>query len=194
MGWRRNTRVRAAVEDVESAIVFVKNHAKEYKVNPREIALVGESAGGHLVNLVGARNPRPADVAAVISFYGPIDMVQFAKRFQEKPPSGGMRGFFEITQGDDTAMAKLRETSPATYVGRKTSPFLFIQGTADTAVPYEQATLAVELFKKAGIPCELTTVHDGVHGVINWEKDSKFQAYKSEMTTWLYKTLGRPPQ
>ena len=43
----------AAVEDVESAIVFVKKHAREYKVNPKNIALIGESAGGHLVNLVG---------------------------------------------------------------------------------------------------------------------------------------------
>ena len=184
----------AAVEDVENAIVFVKNHAREYKLNPRKIALMGESAGGHLVNLTGARNRRPADVAAVVSFYGPIDMVKYAIGFQEKPPTGAMRGFFEITQWDDAAMAKLREASPATYLGRKTPPFLFIQGTADAAVPYEQATLAVELFKKAGIPCELITVQDGVHGVINWEKDPKFQAYKSEMTAWLYKTLGRPPQ
>jgi alpha-L-fucosidase 2 len=184
----------AAVEDVESAIVFVKKHAKEYKVNPKKIALMGESAGGHLVNLVGARNRPPTNVAAVVSFYGPIDMVRFSKKLQDKPPSSGMKDFFEIAQWDDAAMARLREASPATYLGRRTPPFLFIQGTADAAVPYDQATLAVELFKKARIPCELITVQDGVHGVINWEKDPKFQAYKSEMTTWLYKTLGRPPQ
>jgi len=62
----------AAVEDVESAIVFVKKHAREYKVNPKRIALMGESAGGHLANLVGARNKPPSNVAAVVSFYGPI--------------------------------------------------------------------------------------------------------------------------
>ena len=81
-----------------------------------------------------------------------------------------MKSFFEIKQWDAAAMAKLREASPSTYLGHQTPPFLFIQGTADTAVPYEQATLAVELFKKARIPCELITVQEGVHGVINWEK------------------------
>jgi len=62
----------AAVEDVERVIVFVKKHAREYKVNPKNIALMGESAGGHLVNLVRARNKPPSNVAAVVSFYGPI--------------------------------------------------------------------------------------------------------------------------
>jgi len=83
-----------------------------------------------------------------------------------------MKSFFEIKQWDAAAMAKLREASPSTYFGHQTPPFLFIQGTADTAVPYEQATLAVELFqfKKARIPCELITVQEGVHGVINQEK------------------------
>src|SRR5262245_13578363 len=64
----------APVEDVERAIAFVKQHAREYRVDPRRIALMGESAGGHLVNLVGARNRPPADVAAVVSFYGPFDL------------------------------------------------------------------------------------------------------------------------
>ena len=62
----------AAVEDVESVIVFVKKHAREYKVNPKRIALMGEPAGGHLVNLVREHNKPPSNVAAVVSFYGPI--------------------------------------------------------------------------------------------------------------------------
>ncbi len=138
----------AAVEDVESVIVFVKKHAREYKVNPKRIALMGESAGGHLANLVGARNKPSANVAAVVSFYGPIDMVKFSKRLQDKPPSDGMKSFFEIKQWDAAAMAKLREASPSTYLGHQTPPFLFIQGTADTAVPYEQATLAVRALQE----------------------------------------------
>ena len=54
----------------------------------------------------------------------------------------------------------------------------------------EEATLAVELFKKYGIPCQLITVQGGIHGVINWEKDPKFQAYKTGMIDWLHQTLG----
>jgi len=181
----------AAVQDVESAIAFVKQHAKEYKVDGKNVALMGESAGAHLVNLVGARNRPPAQVAAVVSFYGPIDLVEYCKGLQGKPVPKGIRDFLQIMEWNDAAAAKLREASPATYLSRKTPPFLFIHGTKDEAVPYEQATLAVELFKKTGVPCDLITVRDGIHGVINWEKDAQFQAYKEQMIDWLHKHLGR---
>ena len=42
----------ACLDDVETAIRWVRTHAKEYKVDPARIALIGESAGGHLVALL----------------------------------------------------------------------------------------------------------------------------------------------
>ena len=41
--------------DVETAIRWVKGHATEYHLDLGRTALLGESAGGHLVSLVGAR-------------------------------------------------------------------------------------------------------------------------------------------
>jgi len=183
-----------AVQDVQSAILFVKKHAGEYKVDTKKIALMGESAGAHLVNLVGTRNQPPYDVAAVVSFYGPIDMVEFCRKFESKPPEGGLQSFFQITEWNAAARAKIREASPATYISRKTPPFLFIHGTEDEAVPYAQSTLAMKLFKEHGIPSDLITVQGGIHGVINWEKDPKFQGYKAGMIDWLHKTLGSVSQ
>ena len=57
-------------DDVESAIRFVRANAAKYKVDPSRIALIGESAGGHLVSYVGARNQADSRVAAVVSMYG----------------------------------------------------------------------------------------------------------------------------
>lgn len=179
----------AAAEDVEAAIRFVKQHAREYKVDAARIALMGESAGGHLVNLIGARNQ--AGIAAVVCFYGPIDMLLWAKRFEGKPLPQGVVDFFQISQLDAAGLAKIRETSPSIYLNSKTPPFLVIHGTKDQAVDYSQATLTVELFKKLGQRCDLITIKDGVHGVMNWEKDPGSQKYKSEMVDWLHKTLGR---
>lgn len=183
----------AAADDVEAAVRFVKAHAREYKADPARIALMGESAGGHLVNLIGARNR--VGVAAVVCFYGPIDMLEWAKRFETTPMPAAVKAFFGI-DGLDAAglatagMAKIRETSPAIYLNSKTPPFLVIHGTKDQAVDYSQALLTVQLFKKIGVPCKLITVEDGVHGVMNWEKEARFQAYKPEMVAWLHRTLG----
>src|SRR5260221_14676316 len=41
----------AAVRDVEAAIRYIKTHASDYRIDPKRIALMGESAGGHLVAL-----------------------------------------------------------------------------------------------------------------------------------------------
>jgi len=177
----------APEEDVEAAVRFVKQHAKEYKVNPSRIALMGESAGGHLVNVAGAKND--VRVAAVVCFYGPIDMVEWAKRLEGKPLTPAVQAFFK-TQTLEAGRENIRQTSPRIYLNKKTPPFLVIHGTKDEAVPYSQALLTVELFKKLGIPCELITVEDGVHGVMNWEKDPRFQNYKAPMIAWLHKTLG----
>ena len=43
------------VADVETAIRWVKGHATEYRLDLSRTALLGESAGGHLVSLVGTR-------------------------------------------------------------------------------------------------------------------------------------------
>ena len=177
----------AARLDVEAAVAWVKKNARQYRVNPRKIALMGESAGGHLVNLVGAKNA--AGVAAVVCFYGPVDMEIFARKFEGKPPDRNMQGFFLIDQYDAAAKARLREASPHTYLSKKTPPFLVIHGTQDAAVPYEQALLHVELFKQKGIPVDLITVQDGIHGVMNWEKDPRFHTYKQPLIDWLRKTL-----
>src|SRR6266540_3305895 len=49
-------RFPAATDDVARAIEYVKSHAKQYNVDKKRIALMGESAGGHLVAYVGAVN------------------------------------------------------------------------------------------------------------------------------------------
>lgn len=178
----------AARQDVEAAVAWVKKNAAKYQVDPSKIALMGESAGAHLVSLVGARND--VGVAGVVSFYGPVDMVVFARKFEGKPPDKNMKSFFGITDYDEAAKARLREASPSTYLNKKTPPFLVIQGTRDEAVPYEQAPLFLELFRKKNLPVELIVVEDGVHGVINWEKEARFQNYKQPMIDWLKKTIG----
>src|SRR5579872_6398005 len=45
----------AAIDDVVAAIRYIEAHAREYKVDLKRVALTGESAGGHIAALIGAR-------------------------------------------------------------------------------------------------------------------------------------------
>lgn len=177
----------AALEDVISAIKWVKAHAAEYKVDTRRIALLGESAGGHLVALAGVTKDKAARVQAVVDFYGAHDL---AKREQDRGEvSKNIGQFLGIDKLDTAAMAKLREASPIAYVRKGLPPFLFIHGTKDAAVPYEQSPLMCDALRKAGNRCEVFTVEGAPHGVGPWEKVPEFQAYKRKMVEWLQATL-----
>jgi acetyl esterase/lipase len=181
---------KAMIDDVEAAIAFVKKNAREYNVDKKRIVLMGESAGAHLVNLVGMRNRKPADVAAVVSFYGPIDIMETLRLQPGGPVSDTIKKVFEIEALDAAGLAKMKEGSPDTYIHKGSAPFLFIHGTKDDPVPYNQSPKGVELMQKAGAQAELITVQDGIHGVINWEKDPKLHGYKAEMIAWLKRRLG----
>lgn len=177
----------AAVDDVERAIIWVKRHAAEYKADPRRIALVGESAGGHLVSYVGAEHKPEAAVAAVVSFYGPHDFE--ARAAQQNSLGENVKKFLNLTEMNDLAIAKMRSASPITYVARNMPPYLLIHGTADKSVPYDQSTAMCARMTRAGASCEVFTVEGAPHGIGAWEKVPEHQAYKAKMVEWLKATL-----
>jgi acetyl esterase len=177
----------AAAEDVEQAIRYVKNHAREFRVDPNRLALMGESAGGHLVALVAAHHQPDTGVAAVVDFYGAFDLeALIAAKGQV---SKGFTDFLGVSDLSEKSRAAMRKASATTYVKAGLPPFLLVHGTADQAVPYEQSVNFCAQLKSAGDRCELYTVQDGIHGVINWEKNPSQHAYKSIVVNWLRRTL-----
>lgn len=177
----------AQAEDVFTAIRWVKAHAKEYKVDTRRIALMGESAGGHLVAYAGVRADKETRVAAIVDFYGPHDL---EKREKDRGEAGkNLRQLLGISDLSEPSLKKLRDASPVNYVRKGLPPFLFIHGTKDAAVPYEQSPLMCEKLKQSGNRCEVYTVEGAPHGVGGWEKVPAFQGYKAKMVEWLKETL-----
>ncbi|MBL8178719.1 MAG: alpha/beta hydrolase [Bryobacterales bacterium] len=173
----------AATEDVDAAIRWVRAHARQYKVDTKRIALLGESAGGHLVAYAGAKRAKGAEVSAVVDFYGPHDLLKREKERGEVTKN--LREFLGVDKLDEAGIATLRHASPITYVKKGLPPFLFIHGTKDAAVPYDQSPLMCEALKKAGNQCEVYTVEGAPHGVGPWEKNPEFQGYKTKMIDWL---------
>ena len=189
----------AAVEDVESAVQWVKAHAAGYHVDAARLALIGESAGGYLVAYVGAHPSREeARVAAVVDFYGPNDLVlQTEKRRSEpdvpaKTRTPGLLEFMGFQSWHDAGVVeKLREASPTSFLSKGMPPFLFIQGNADEQVPYEQSPKMCAAMRRTGAKCDVITVEGGRHGMLSWEKNPSMAHWKADMVAWLRSTLGR---
>jgi acetyl esterase len=176
------------VEDVEAAIRWVRTNADKYKVDVNRIALIGESAGGHLVAMVGARNKPESRVAAVVDFYGPHDLALAAKL--SPAPGEGIHELFNISAWNEQTVKTAHDGSPIYYVQKDMPPFLFIHGTADKLVPFMSSPMMCEAMKKAGATCKVVEVPGGVHGMENWEGKPGEEAWKPVMISWLNDTLG----
>jgi alpha-L-fucosidase 2 len=193
-------RFPQANEDMESAIRWVKAHSKESRVDAKRIALIGESAGGFLVNYAGTHETKETRVAAVVDFYGPVDYGKLAQQRRDHPElfnmtslnkhaaNGGGIHFFGAESLDGEGLAKLRKVSPIFAVHQGMPPFLCIHGNKDDQVSYEQSPEMCEAMKNVGASCELITIEGGGHGMGSW-KDASMQHYKGEMVAWLKKTL-----
>ena len=180
-------RFPSSVEDVEAAIRWVKEHAAELRVYPNRLALVGESAGGHLVAMAVVRAKDDIRVAAVVPFYAPVDLVADTER--RGGLSLSLRDLFGRSfEVDDQAVKLLREASPINYIHPGLPPFLLVHGTADMSVPYNQSLQLQAKLKAAGVSCELITIDDGVHGMARW--DAIAPAYKDRVTNWIAQKLG----
>jgi acetyl esterase/lipase len=94
--------------DVKQAIVWMKTHALEYKINPDRIVLMGVSGGAHLALLAAYAPDHPAfqlvcpsadmSIRAVVSMFGISDLSAF---FQEYGQSTGKQPEYSSQISDD---------------------------------------------------------------------------------------------
>jgi alpha-L-fucosidase 2 len=194
-------RFPQAIADVNSAIRWVKANAAMYHVDVSKIALIGESAGGFLVNYAGTHDTPDTRVAAVVDFYGLVDYGKLAELRRDHPErfnmatinrhaaNGGGIHFFGAEELDKAGLARLGAISPIAAVHKGMPPFLCIHGTKDDQVAYEQSTEMCAAMQKVGASCELVTIEGGGHGMGSW-RAPEMQHWKADMVAWLTRTLN----
>jgi alpha-L-fucosidase 2 len=169
----------AAIGDVEEAIRFVKAHAADYRVDPDRIALIGESAGGQLAAMAALSGDPALAVKAVVALYTPTDLVSLVRDSDLIPPA--IRDSIQGTPFQSLILARLSQLSPIDNVRPGMPPFLFVHGTADRLVPFEQSEAMCARMKAVGASCQVFPVEGAGHGMRRWDSS----AYKREMIRWL---------
>jgi acetyl esterase/lipase len=180
------------LKHLHSGIRWVKEHAKEYGIDPDRLGLTGASAGGHLATLAMVRADDATRVKAVAVFFPATDFLDWNGKRVDQVADGhlGKRAVafaFPPGQGADKTPEQVTEAlgaiSPARLVRPDLPPYLTIHGDADTTVPLQQSRKMVAELKAKGNSAELIVKPGGGHP---WRTIPEEVAV---MTDWLAKHL-----
>jgi alpha-L-fucosidase 2 len=168
--------------DLRAAIRYVRDNAPRLRIDPRRIALLGESASGQMVAQIATED---RSLAAVVSFYGVYD---FLPMVTDAAPRSLLVRLFGLTTLDDPARETLRRYSPAHHVSKEMPPMLLIHGTDERL--WAQGLAMRDRLAAAGVEHELYAVEGAPHGMENWEGRPEWSGYKKRMTEWLSARLS----
>jgi acetyl esterase/lipase len=133
--------------DAQRAVRVVRQHATEWQLDPHRVGVLGFSAGGHLVAVLGAH--------AAEAVYPAIDN---ADKLSARPDFTLLIYPGNLHQEDDP-LAVSPEVKPVAL----TPPSFLIQAEDDT-VKLENALAYYEALKQAKVPGEMHLFANGGHG------------------------------
>jgi len=180
-------RFPAAVQDVKTAIRFLRGRAADLNLDTTRVALWGDGAGGQLAALAGVTcgvatfDPQAARadtgelpsacVQAVIDWYGASDLQTLSSDGKPDPKGDGFKavaqGFQAPPSSDEGGYLGCEPASCPPMVARLASPLAFITGSSpafliqhgetDTVIPSAQSQKLHDALRKANVPAELIT-------------------------------------
>lgn len=192
----------AQIEDVKTAVRFLKAHAEQYHLDAGRIAVMGRSAGGHLAAMAamndedfvtGEWSEQSSRVHAAVDMFGPVDLVMLHDINRELAAKPGYR-WSDVMETHEGALlggdpATLRErcqaASPAYRIRETMCPLLILHGDKDPLVPFAVSQDFYERLQAAGLGdrVELVTVKNAGHGTREF--------FQTSTKKWILRFLNR---
>lgn len=147
------------LEDVKSAIRYLRANASHFNIDTDKIGVMGNSAGGYLASFVGLTNGNKkfergenldylSSVRCVVDIFGLSDLTRIASDFSERDQKAhhsagaaeslwvlGSPGFFNGKYGGlDLWPEDVEAANPIAYVDENSVPMLLMHGSADMLV------------------------------------------------------------
>ncbi len=175
------------LQDVKSAIRFLRANAEKYFIDPSQVGIWGDSSGGHAAQMVGVTgdmeefktqdNRELSDgVQAVVDFYGPSDVTHVNDTPRDpiftadksKIPEDILFGGCVV---DHPEIAQ--PGNPINYIekDKPLPPFLIAHGDEDPMVPFNQSVLTAQKLLETGHTLEFYKVVGAGHGTFMWTQE-----------------------
>lgn len=176
--------------DAKAAVRWLRAHAEEFGVDAARIGILGDSAGGYVVQMAGATNgektwdkgdfkEQSSDVQAVVSIYGISDLATIGEAIGNDKVHASpavteallLNGpaFKDFAGASITAdPKKAREASPIGHVDGSEPAFLLMHGSNDKVVSPLQSKKMYEALKAKKVDAEYVLVRGAGHGDLPW--------------------------
>lgn len=173
----------AFLQDVKTAIRYLRAHAGEYGIDKNRIGVWGDSSGGNAALLTGFTAgmpefatedyPEESDaVRAVVDFYGPTDV----SRIQDVPRDPSFD--YEKPQPEDVLFGGrvadhpeiAAPGNPLNYISeeKEIPPVMIAHGDADAVVPFNQSVLLYDKLVECNKVVEFYKSLAADHGFFMW--------------------------
>lgn len=184
----------ALLEDAKAAVRWMREHASEFGVDADRIGLLGDSAGGYVVQMAGATNGEKnwdvgnfkevsSDVQAVVSIYGISDLTTIGEGIGNENVHASaavtealllngpaFKDFAGASVNADPQKAKA--ASPIGHVDGTEPPFLLMHGSGDKVVSPLQSKKMFEALQNKKVEAEYVLVRGAGHGDLPWYQPS----------------------
>ncbi len=174
----------AAIWDCKTAIRYLKLNADKYGIDSSRIGLVGESAGGYLVTMLGTTIGIPefeglhlgstgtiATAQAVCDFYGPTNFMLL----DTHTPVSCRRPMIHLGVSSPESQflgcdiledcpGLVGKANPLNYINGKEPPFIIFHGAFDCTVNSYQSVILHEKLDEEGVKNALNIVPGKRHG------------------------------
>jgi len=153
------------LRDAQRAIRTARGRAAEWKLDPKRIAILGFSAGGHLASTAGTHfhdtDKKAVDAIDTLNCRPDLMVLVYPvisfKRFFHSGSKNNLLG-----SNPDSAMVEY--LSNETQVTPETPPAFLVHSGDDKGVPPENSIHFYLAMKKAGVSAEMHIYREGGHG------------------------------
>lgn len=191
-GWA--DRADVPLQDAQRAVRVIRANAARYGFDPKAVAAVGFSAGGHLGATLATgfaeRVSRPRDTVdgldarpTAIGLIYPVISMTAPETHAESAKS---------LLGPDPGADLIARRSPVRHVTAATPPIFLVHAIDDNAVPVENSLTMMRAMREAGRPVETHLFERGGHGFGPGLRDAPAGQWLTLFATWLDQHVSKP--
>lgn len=163
------------VSDAKEAMRLVRQHAKEWNIDPQKVGIMGSSAGGHLASTIATHSDNSDAPDFQVLFYPVVSM----------QPGVTHQGSHDNLIGKDASQQINDLYSNALHVNGHTSPAIMILADDDKVVIPQNSVEYYMALKKAGVNATLHVYPSGGHGFGCRDTFKYHDSMQKDLKEWL---------